>query len=106
MHPYPLCPRALVACAALVGRSLGAGWRRTVLEVGGGTAGCTHLTELAQILPTAAVQAYAGEVIPVQGDDDVKPFQLDHCHALRTDGGAVAKFYPRWAVAHADDSTT
>lgn len=46
VHPYPLCPRALAACAALVGRSLGAGWRRTVLEVGGGTAGCTHLTSL------------------------------------------------------------
>jgi hypothetical protein len=27
-----------------------------------------------------------------------KPFQLDNCHALRTDGLAVAKYYPRWAV--------
>jgi hypothetical protein len=24
------------------------------------------------------------------------PWQLDRCHALRTDGPAVAKFYPRW----------
>ena len=25
-----------------------------------------------------------------------KPFQLDRCHALRTDGPTVAQFYPRW----------
>ena len=28
----------------------------------GGTAGCTHLTELCAVLPTAAIQAFAGEV--------------------------------------------
>jgi hypothetical protein len=45
-HPYDLCPRALAACTALVGGSLQSGWRRKVLGVGGGTAGCTHLTSL------------------------------------------------------------
>ena len=67
----------------------------------GGILGCTHLTELAQVLPTAAVQAYAGEVIRHvrrATSDTETPFQLDRCHALRTDGAAVAKYYPRWAV--------
>ena len=25
-----------------------------------------------------------------------RPFQLDRCRALRVDGPAVAKYYPRW----------
>ena len=28
--------------------------------------GCTHLTELSQLLPTAVVQAFAGDVIDTQ----------------------------------------
>jgi hypothetical protein len=68
-----------------------------------GTNGCTHLTELAQVLPTAAIQAFAGDVLDTRegggSEQTVKPFQLDRCHALRSDGPAVAQFYPRWAVA-------
>jgi hypothetical protein len=68
-----------------------------------GVLGCTHLTELAQILPTAAVQAYANDVIQTRDgvDDDgggERPFQLDRCHALRIDGPAVARYYPRWSL--------
>ena len=104
--PYPGgCETIAPAYRRLIGLSLIKDFRRGVRQLFGGVKGCTHLTELAQILPTAAVQAYAGEVIPVSGDSDIKPFQLDRCHALRTDGGAVAKYYPRWAVARADDST-
>jgi len=67
-----------------------------------GTAGCTHLSELALVLPTAAIQAFAGEVIDTRenahpDEQSQKPFQLDRCHALRSDGAAVAEYYPRWA---------
>lgn len=104
--PYPgFCDTVGPAYQSLIGLNLLKGLRHELRQRLGGVLGCTHLTELAQILPTAAVQAYAGEVIPVSGDSDIKPFQLDRCHALRTDGGAVAKYYPRWAVARADDST-
>ena len=65
--------------------------------------GCTHVTELATVLPTAAVQAFAGEVFKTRDaahagheKDEKMPWQLDRCHALRLDGPAVAKFYPRW----------
>jgi hypothetical protein len=62
------------------------------------------MTELANALPTAAIQAFAGEVIKVQDgaepvsaeDAERRPFQIDRCHALRSDGPAVARFYPRW----------
>jgi hypothetical protein len=88
----------------LVGLNLLRGFRLGLKDRLSGIAGCTHLTELAQILPTAAVQAFAGEVIATRdgADDEVnveKPFQLDRCHALRTDGPAVAQYYPRWAIS-------
>ncbi|HMQ74123.1 MAG TPA: hypothetical protein PKD25_16515, partial [Rubrivivax sp.] len=62
----------------------------------GGALGCTHITELAQTLPTAVVQAFAGEVIDTRGLGDERPFQIDRCHALRSDGEAVRAHYPRW----------
>jgi hypothetical protein len=102
--PYPgFCDTIAPAYQALVGLNLMKGFRHELKQRLSGIAGCTHLTELAQILPTAAVQAYANEVWPTHdkassGHTDQKPFQLDKCHALRTDGGAVAQFYPRWVV--------
>ncbi len=102
--PYPgHCDTIAPAYQLLVGLNLMQRFRAAVKERVGGIAGCTHLTELAQVLPTAAMQALAGEVFSTrdaaQGDTgSTKPLQLDRCHALRTDGDAVARFYPRWHV--------
>lgn len=101
--PYPgYCDTIGPAYARLVGLNLGRGFRHEVRQRMGGIQGCTHLTELAQVLPTAAIQAFAGEVIDTRdggaAGQTEKPFQLDRCHALRTDGPAVAKYYPRWAL--------
>ena len=97
--PYPgQCDDLGDTYAALVGLNLLKGFRKAVTERLGGTAGCTHLTELTQVLPTAVVQAFAGDVLNTRegGASDTPPFQLDRCHALRRDGPAVAQFYPRW----------
>lgn len=98
--PYPgECGNHGNAYAGLVGLNLLKGFRHAVHERLGGVAGCTHLTELTQVLPTAVIQAFAGEVINTRGDDGLdarQPFQLDRCHALRTDGNAVRTYYPRW----------
>jgi hypothetical protein len=95
----------------LVGMNLLKQFRQQVKAALGGTQGCTHISELTQLLPTAAIQAFAGEVIRINdeqistsstttGNTEVtkqqQPFQLDRCHALRLDGAAVAVFYPRW----------
>lgn len=102
--PYPgNCNTIGPAYKALIGLNLLKGFRQQLNERLSGTDGCTHLTELAPILPTAAVQAFAGDVFKTRDDGDsgeqgAKPFQLDRCHALRTDGPAVAKYYPRWAI--------
>ncbi len=105
--PYPgRCNDHGDAYAKLAGLNLLRGFRHAVYERLGGVAGCTHLTELTQVVPTAVVQAYAGEVINTRGDgpDDRKPFQLDRCHALRTDGPTVQVHYPRWYRPRSDRS--
>jgi hypothetical protein len=102
--PYPgHCDTIAPDYQKLVGLNLLKNFRRHVLDRLGGVQGCTHVTELASVLPTAAVQAFAGEVFKPRDAahakhhvDDKKPWQLDRCHALRTDGPAVAQFYPRW----------
>ena len=102
--PYPgQCDTIGPAYQKLVGLNLMKHFRADVKERLGGIAGCTHLTELAQVLPTAAMQALAGEIFGARdadgADADKKPLQLDRCHALRSDGATVARYYPRWAVA-------
>lgn len=105
--PYPgYCDTIAPAYRQLIGLNLIKGFRRALNACLGGVLGCAHLTELALVLPTVAIQAFAGEVFdPHQGGNaggqEHKPFQLDRCHALRSDGTAVAKYYPRWAVTAA-----
>lgn len=92
--PYPgACETIGPAYGKLKGLNLLNKFRRAVMEVMGGARGCTHISELAGVLPTATVQALAGIL---RTDPDTKPFQLDRCHALVTDGESVLRFYPRW----------
>ena len=86
----------------LIGLNLLSGFRNGVRERLSGVEGCTHLNELALILPTAAIQTLSFNDVIKRSDpggsrEDKKPFELDSCHALRSDGAAVALYYPRWA---------
>ena len=102
--PYPgFCDTIGPAYKGLVGLCLLKGFRLGIKERLAGVMGCTHLSDLAAILPTAAIQAYAGDVFSTRDGDgadqlSTKPFQIDKCHALRSDGPAVAKYYPRWVA--------
>lgn len=102
--PYPdYCDTIGPAYKKLIGLNLLKGFRDGVKQRLSGINGCTHITELASVLPTATIQAFAGEVLDTRDgahadEQSQKPFQLDRCHALRTDGEAVVKYYPRWAV--------
>jgi hypothetical protein len=86
------------AYGALVGMNLLQNFRHALRQKLGGVLGCTHITELAQTLPTAVVQAFAGEVIDTRGSAEgaQRPFQIDRCHALRADGDIVRLHHPRW----------
>ncbi len=96
------------AYGRLVGLNLLDNFRRHLRERVGGVAGCTHLTELAQVLPTAVVQAFAGEVIDTRGLEEGarRPFQIDRCHALRSDGEVVRQHHPRWYRSSAEAPAT
>jgi len=99
--PYgPNCMAITPDYRGLVGMNLLRGFRLAVKERFGRVAGCTHMSELAAVLPTAAIQARSGERRKsVQDNQDKRPFQLDACHALRLDGPVAREFYPRWYVA-------
>jgi hypothetical protein len=87
---------------ALVGMNLLRDFRRTVRARFGRTAGCTHVTELTNVLPTVAIQTLAGRQRTQHPDQ--RPFQLDGCHALRVDGPVVQQHYPSWYAPPRTDS--
>ena len=111
------CAESNFAYRKLIGLNLLQSFRREANKVLRGTVGCTHLTELCGVLPTAAVQAFAGDVWKIEDGNPFKqdneagapheepPFQLGRCHALRFDGPAVKEYYPRWyGYAPADET--
>jgi hypothetical protein len=105
MHaPYPEeCGAFAQAYQKLVGLNLMRGFREAVRDRLGGTQGCTHITELAGVLPTVAIQAFAGEVLHLNGNGQDMPPQLDRCRALRREGPVVARLYPRWHRAEGEN---
>ena len=88
------------AYSKMIGLNLLSGFRQGLRERLSGIAGCTHLNELAMVLPDTAAQVFAFENRndPSGKDQDKKPFELDNCHALQTNGAAVALYYPRWVT--------
>jgi hypothetical protein len=97
--PYPgSCETIAPAYRKLIGLNLVRDFRRKARELLGGTRGCTHLTEMLDGLPTAAIQTFAGEMKEDRGDG-TRPFQLDQCHALETSSETVKKWYPKWHKA-------
>lgn len=77
----------------LVGVRVARGYRDAIRRLFGRTAGCTHMNELAGVMGSAVLQALWGEL--TQGSDE-KPFSIDGCHALKSSGPQVARFFPRW----------
>ena len=97
------CERIKGDYQKLIGLNVLKNFRQGVRERLGTTAGCTHMNELLEMLPYVAAQVLIfGEkktrektAFQQRGE---KPFHLDGCHALRTDGPVVAQFYPNWVA--------
>jgi hypothetical protein len=87
------CDQIVPAYRKLVGLAIRPGYHRKVTELLGGVRGCTHITEMAGMLATAAFQTMAGQRLQ---DPDKRPFQIDRCHALETSTETVRRYYPRW----------
>jgi hypothetical protein len=100
------CDQIVPAYKLLVGVAIRPGFHQRLKELLGGVRGCTHITELAGSLATAAFQTMAGQRVQPA---EQKPFQLDRCHALASTSPVVARFYPQWyrgteAIPPADES--
>lgn len=97
------CEQIEAAYQKLIGLNLLKNFRQGVRERLGKAAGCTHMNELVELLPYVAVQVLifgekdTSEKTAFQQSGE-KPFHLDGCHALRTDGPVVARFYPKWVA--------
>lgn len=77
----------------LIGVQVAKGYRDAIRRLFGRTAGCTHINELATVMGSAVLQALWETL---SSDPDRKPFSIDGCHALTSDGPQVATFFPRW----------
>ncbi|HET6264270.1 MAG TPA: DUF2889 domain-containing protein [Usitatibacter sp.] len=92
--PYvDYCGTIVPAYRQLVGLAIRPGYHQRVKELLGGVRGCSHITELAGALATAAFQTMAGQRLQDPGQ---KPFQLGRCHALAEAAPAVGRYYPKW----------
>jgi hypothetical protein len=85
--------------AELVGLNLLRGFRKALHARLGRTAGCSHMSELATVLPTAALQSFGyllGPTMPA--DSSTPPFFIGQCHAYARSGEVVRRHYPQWFV--------
>jgi hypothetical protein len=83
----------------LIGLKIAPGFTQAVRNRLGGTAGCTHLTEMISGLATCAFQTLAAEMDIVSSQ---QPAHLNGCHSLKLDGPVVARYYPKWYRGPAD----
>ncbi len=102
--PYPTCQMAKPNFRALVGATVGGGWRQAVQAAVGATRGCTHVRELLFPMATVAFQTIGGwtpdgearrpDRVQVGG----RPFFIDGCMAWAADGEVVARLHPEFAT--------
>lgn len=103
------CPSINHAYEQLAGLNVMHGFRAALKGLFDGVSGCTHITELLNTLPTVAIQGIGFELAERQRaaakNESVtakeKPFPLDKCHALNTEGRIVKSYYPAWYKASA-----
>jgi hypothetical protein len=102
--PYATCPFVVPALQGLIGKELMHGWRRAVLDLSGGTRGCTHvntlllgLTEMQAMVvflemneraPFAPESQASGEWM--SAGLQVAPRLADACYSLRQGGPVLA----------------
>jgi len=99
--PYAPCFGVAPAFKGLIGRKIGAGWRRAVQECVGGAKGCTHLRDLLLPVATVAIQALTSwpakkqpAPFPDPDCETERPHFVDDCKAWASDGEIVAELYP------------
>jgi hypothetical protein len=95
--PYTSCSGVLPNFQALVGVSLGRGFKKTLHERLGGVLGCTHYLALLEAMAAAAVQTFASDKYAPRAPGEAEPvhvFKLEaltnSCHSYAEDGPVIA----------------
>lgn len=96
--PYTVCNTIATSYEQLVGLNLLRRFRHEVRALFAAKRGCTHVTELTNVLPTAAIQGIASRIKSARPKQEqtTRPFHIDGCHALRAEGEVVKVHYPKW----------
>lgn len=96
--PYEVCGAIANSYKQLIGLNLLRKFRYEVRALFAGSEGCTHMSELTNVLPTAAIQGIAPRARRVKSDLEKtsRPFHIGGCHALRADSEVVRFYYPKW----------
>lgn len=97
-HPYPICPGILPSYQKLKGEKIGPGWNRRIRQLFGGVGGCVHIVDLLGPVGTIGFKSVIREsgqddAVPEDRVDD-KPYQVNTCHALASDGDIVRDRWP------------
>jgi hypothetical protein len=102
--PFDECQPAAAPLQALVGVTIGGGWRRAIGERLGGVSGCTHLRELLFGMGTAAFQTvgrYRAHQLRKAGLPEPVPLKprppLGQCLGWDFNGGPVKRRFPQFA---------
>ena len=102
--PYSTCPFVVPALQQLIGKELLRGWRRAVLDLSGGTRGCTHvntlligLSEMQAMVVFLEMNERAPYAPQTQDSGEwmtaglqVAPRLADACYSLRRGGPVLA----------------
>lgn len=99
--PFPdVCPEAQDRVQWLVGANLLKGFRQEVAKRITASERCSHLSEIATLMPTLAIQAMFRQQVEVEkkNAETSRPLKIGGCHAWREDGVLVQQHYPRWHV--------
>jgi hypothetical protein len=108
ISPYRICPDIAPNFDNLSGIRIKPGWRQEANRRVGGVKGCTHLVELLGPMATVCYQTLYGggpTVDATQNPSDgakkrsppqQKPHFINKCHAHRSDGDIVKKYWPEF----------
>lgn len=91
--PHPECPMAQTPMQAMVGCTMGPGWRQAIQRNLGGAKGCTHLRELLFNMATIAFQTLPEGPLP-DTNDGSPPHFVGQCLVWDVNGSVVRRHYP------------
>ncbi|BAL27217.1 DUF2889 domain-containing protein [Azoarcus sp. KH32C] len=104
--PFPDCMQTADPMQAMVGVTIGPGWRKEIEQRIGGVKGCTHLRDLLSNAATAAYQSVSAHALHARLNDrnltttqGERPHFLDKCMVWALDGPVVKEYEPHFYVS-------